>query len=156
MQSLFDKCEDLIRREIRKLDGDCNSFKTTSGAELLAMLASFKRGRNVLKSLLSNQQVNFCFLDFKVTDMYGKKTVNLAEKERYFSSSILPEFEEVGCQPVDTMSESVLTVLIREREYQLYHLFVNRILSDSEKVGPEGLSTLTEALILLQKLGNKG
>lgn len=53
-------------------------------------------------------------------------------------------------------NENVLTVLIHELSYDLYKLLFNRILSDSKKLGPGCLSSLTDALLFLQEEGNSG
>lgn len=155
-ESLLTKCDLLISNEINKLDGKCAFFQTINGSKTLAMLASFKRGRGVLRLLLKNKQVAFSASEYQVITTHGKRTINLAEESRYQRAKYydkgdyLPDKD----QSAEFMTESVLTVLIREREYQLYHLVFNRILSDSVKVGPEGLFVLNEALLLLQSLRN--
>lgn len=53
-------------------------------------------------------------------------------------------------------NENVLTVLIEDLSYELFQLLFNRILSDSKKLGPGCLSSLTDALLLLQEEGNVG
>ncbi|KAI9245393.1 hypothetical protein EDC94DRAFT_413781 [Helicostylum pulchrum] len=80
---------------------------------------------------------------------------NILEGVVYYRSAPLKPADIIKEENVVIASnENVLTVLIHELSYDLYKLIFNRILSDSKRLGPGCLSSLTDALLFLQEEGN--
>ncbi|KAI9245390.1 hypothetical protein EDC94DRAFT_413682 [Helicostylum pulchrum] len=69
----------------------------------------------------------------------------------YRSSTSKPPYKKGLNTTVIAFNENVLTVLIDELNYDWFKFIFNRILSDSERVGPGCLSSLTDALLYLEE-----
>lgn len=158
----------LIEKEIKKIDKNCNSFKTVTGSKTLSMLASFERGRDILKLLLSNESLAFSVSSYSVSIAYESGNLNLAESTRYNycdsrGSKMGTNLRKISDRRLSdstnqtkTMHENVLAILIREKQYSLYHLMLNRILLDSSKYDPECLTIIKDVVLLLFENNNSG
>lgn len=69
----------------------------------------------------------------------------------YRSSTSKPPYKKRLNTTVIAFNENVLTVLIDELNYDWFKFLFNRIISDSERVGPGCLSSLTDALLYLEE-----
>lgn len=186
------KTEQLIRAAIDNIDIESNFFSTIAGSRTLAMLASFKSGREIIKSIVVKPIPISIFSyarpisklpdpDEDEDERYER--IQSEKRKREKQAKMERKSGEVsgsGAQETSTRTvslyrdsimklctvtedkqsiasnENVLTVLIDELSYDMYRLLFNRILSDSKKMGPGCLSSLTEALLLLQEEGNTG
>ncbi|KAI8091656.1 hypothetical protein BDF21DRAFT_490379 [Thamnidium elegans] len=87
-------------------------------------------------------------------DPEGSNMPTPSEGVSYRSAPLKPVDETANKNSLIASNENVLTVLIHELSYDLYKLLFNRILSDSKRLGPGCLSSLTDALLFLQEEGN--
>ncbi|GAA5812182.1 hypothetical protein MFLAVUS_005632 [Mucor flavus] len=69
----------------------------------------------------------------------------------YRSSTSKPPYKKRLNTTVIAFNENVLTVLIDELNYDWFKFLFNRIISDSGRVGPGCLSSLTDALLYLEE-----
>jgi hypothetical protein len=139
------------------------------GSRVLAMLASFKEGRDIILLIL-NKAIPISIFSYPVRtyenrlgNYYDPDFSPLRRTKRYTDNEITYRncatvFEAEMEDPKESIvvTESLLTVLIKEMKYDLYALVFNRILTDSKKFGPGCLLVLTDALIYLQKEGLTG
>lgn len=183
---ICNKTEQLIRSAIDNIDVESNFFSTIAGSRTLAMLASFKKGREIIKAIVvkpipisifsyARPISNLPDPDEDEDERYERKQFEKRKREKwetmerklgktqesrktaslYRDSITKPSTATENSQSIAS-NENVLTVLIDELSYDMYRLLFNRILSDSKKMGPGCLSSLTEALLLLQEEGNSG
>lgn len=169
-ERMLEQTKNLLETEIKKIDKNCNSFKSVGGSKTLAMLASFERGRYILKLLLKNEALVFNISGYSVSSAYGARTINLTEGRRYnytglkekkirepYRQVVQVRYRSLSENNQDkSINENALMVLIRELEYNLYHLLLNRVLLDSKKSGPECLSVLKDTVLLLLEMKNSG
>lgn len=175
---------------MKNIDVQFNFFSTIAGSRTLAMLASFKLGREIIKEIVV-QSIPISIFSYSKTISRSPKFEDYNDREdqkrleryaknkpnarRNFNDTdsgthqalqipvssyrdSLPRpctFKEDENSSIAS-NENVLTVLIEELSYDMYQLLFNRILSDSKKLGPGCLSSLTDALLLLQAEGNIG
>ncbi|KAI7895160.1 uncharacterized protein EV154DRAFT_34774 [Mucor mucedo] len=147
------------------------------------MLASFKSGREIIKAIVVKPIPISIFSyarpisklpdpDEDEDERYERKQAEKKQREKWekmekklgntnasaktslYRNSIRKPSRVTEDSQSIASNENVLTVLINELSYDMYRLIFNRILSDSKKMGPGCLSSLTEALLLLQEEGN--
>ncbi|KAI7895161.1 uncharacterized protein EV154DRAFT_496092 [Mucor mucedo] len=181
---LCKKTEHLVKTAIKNIDKESNFFSTIAGSRTLAMLASFEMGKEIIKLIviqpipisifsyakpipeifetpddyddrerLKTSRMNAPSIrNFNGTDS-GTNSISVNYKMAYRDSP--PRFNKhVQNNQSMVSNENVLTVLIEDLSYEMYQLLFNRILADSKKLGPGCLSSLTDALLLLQVEGN--
>lgn len=183
---ILGKTESLIRSAVKNIDEESNFFSTIAGSRTLAMLASFKSGRDIIKLIVAegipisifsyartiaaqpkmdsdekymNEKKQALFKFFGYAAKRNKKN----EHEESFSNVLTyrssdPNLLTEEPRKVDPIvgNENVLTVLIETLNYDMYSLLFNRILSDAKRLGPGCLSALTDALLFLQEEDNAG
>lgn len=183
---ILGKTESLIRSAVKNIDEESNFFSTIAGSRTLAMLASFKSGRDIIKLIVAegipisifsyartiaaqpkmdsdekymNEKKQALFKFFGYSAKRNKKN----EHEESFSNVLTyrssdPNLLTEEPRKVDPImgNENVLTVLIETLNYDMYSLLFNRILSDAKRLGPGCLSALTDALLFLQEEDNAG
>ncbi|KAG2230888.1 hypothetical protein INT48_003337 [Thamnidium elegans] len=170
---LQEKTNKIIESAVCNIKPDSNFFSTIAGSRTLAMLASFKEGRVVIKSIMA-RRVPISIFGYARTrpkkDQDELLNIHRSCTTDTFSESNMPDptSEEIfyRSSPRRNVSknihktkmiaskENVLTVLIDEQIHDLYTLIFNCILADSRKLGPGCLSSLTDALLYLQGRGN--
>lgn len=185
------KTESLIITAVKNIDVQFNFFSTIAGSRTLAMLASFKLGREIIKEIVV-QSIPISIFSYPKTISRSPKFEDYNDREdqkrldkyaennkrnarRNFNDTDSGTHQAIQIPVLSyrdslprsctlkedenssiASNENVLTVLIEELSYDMYQLLFNRILSDSKKLGPGCLSSLTDALLLLQAEGNIG
>lgn len=154
---LREKTTEIIQSSVCNIKTDSNFFSTIAGSRTLAMLASFEEGRVVIKSIIA-RRVPINIFSYART---GSQEIpdegpdkNMLDEMAYRSSPAKNFSKCVPNTKIIASKENVLTVLIDELSHDLYTLLFNCILTDSKKLGPGCLSSLTDALLYLQVRGN--
>lgn len=186
---MISRTQQLIDSAVKNIDENSNFFSTIAGSRTLAMLASFKGGRDIIKSIIlkkipisifsyprtvfpfmMDENTRFCythdnkkdsqktFISSNYETFHSEGNSSLPKDVRYRGSSSKAHnlSREYFKRPPIAENENVLTVLIDVLSYDVYKLLFNRILTDSKKLGPGCLSSLTDALLYLQEEGNAG
>ncbi|CEP15173.1 hypothetical protein [Parasitella parasitica] len=131
MNYIYDQTQNIVKRSIRSMRAhESKYFTTISGSNILAMLASFDVGREVLFDIIETDELPITLFS-------------------YVRSSLNEEGHVVNTR------ENALTVLIEEFDYDLYQLMFNRVIYHSKQLGTGCLSAVTDALIFLQERGNR-
>lgn len=123
----------VIRCVEKMIEMESRYFTTLSGSYSLARLSMFADGRDILFLIIQNQKLAINL--FTYIHQYAR-----TEKHHERASGY----------------ENALTILIKNQEFSLYNLLLNRVIQHSKELGAGCYVAITDALIFLEKRGDTG